>query len=241
MLDMCLELALLCRDEIFRNADKRNMVRSKANCPEIIGGVLYNLHLHIHVQVVYGGIPLVYGSIRYYTANICWSGKMNEIDIIEKSRHSKSHFYNVATCDMIAGDRKALKATLNHGITNILRRLVDLYAYNLNQLSKTTILSNIIYNCDVAGIQTSVLAGLAFNGAIQPNFLRERDGFGPRSADYAWVFSTLIQFAMITSFLSMVVSTLASQYGPSLALTGKSSKVVVYGARFHTDAIITTY
>ena len=75
-----------------------------------------------------------------------------------------------------------------------------------------------------------MLAGLAFNGAIQPNFFTETDGFSFSDTIYAGVFSTLIQLAMLTSFLSKVVSTLASQYGPSLALTGKSSKIVVYGS-----------
>jgi hypothetical protein len=79
------------------------------------------------------------------------------------------------------------------------------------------------------GIQTSVLAGLAFNGAIQPNFFLETNGFSTSDTIFAAIFSTIIQMAMITSFLSMVISTLASQYGPSLALTGKSSQIVVYG------------
>lgn len=35
---------------------------------------------------------------------------------------------------MIAGDRKALKATLTHGISDILQEVVDLYSINLNQL-----------------------------------------------------------------------------------------------------------
>jgi hypothetical protein len=38
---------------------------------------------------------------------------------------------------MIAGDRKALKATLTHGISDILQEVVDLYSINLNQLGQT--------------------------------------------------------------------------------------------------------
>mmetsp|Transcript_10463 Transcript_10463/g.15941 ORF Transcript_10463/g.15941 Transcript_10463/m.15941 type:complete len:355 (-) Transcript_10463:96-1160(-) len=115
---------------------------------------------------------------------------------------------------MIVGDRRALKATLTQGISNILRELVDLYGKNLNQLS----------------IQTAVLAGLAFNGAIQPNYYKT-DHFSTEKKIYAGVFHTLIQFAMILSFLAMVVSTLASQYGPGLALTGKDAKVIVYAVK----------
>jgi hypothetical protein len=37
---------------------------------------------------------------------------------------------------MIAGDRKALKATLTHGISDILQEVVDLYSINLNQLGE---------------------------------------------------------------------------------------------------------
>jgi hypothetical protein len=38
---------------------------------------------------------------------------------------------------MIVGDRKALKATLTHGISDILQEVVDLYSINLNQLGDT--------------------------------------------------------------------------------------------------------
>jgi hypothetical protein len=35
---------------------------------------------------------------------------------------------------MIAGDKKALKASIKFGLNNVLRSLVDLYAANLDQL-----------------------------------------------------------------------------------------------------------
>lgn len=35
---------------------------------------------------------------------------------------------------MIAGDKKALKASIKFGLNNVLKSLVDLYAANLDQL-----------------------------------------------------------------------------------------------------------
>mmetsp|Transcript_24362 Transcript_24362/g.35745 ORF Transcript_24362/g.35745 Transcript_24362/m.35745 type:complete len:360 (+) Transcript_24362:176-1255(+) len=114
---------------------------------------------------------------------------------------------------MIAGDRKALKATLTQGISNILRQLVDLYSSNLNHL----------------GIQTSVIAGLAFAAAIASSFPDENTGHTFNV--FSGLYYTTVQLALISSLLSMVICTISGAYGPSLALTGKSSKVIVYAVR----------
>ncbi len=40
---------------------------------------------------------------------------------------------------MIVGDKRALKATLTHGISDILQEVVDLYSINLNQLGELSL------------------------------------------------------------------------------------------------------
>jgi hypothetical protein len=117
---------------------------------------------------------------------------------------------------MIVGDRKALKATLTHGISNILRQLVELYSSNLNHL----------------GVQTSVIAGLSFAGAIASYFPDDKSGL-TRISVLSGLYYTLIQLSLICTLLSMVICTISGAYGPSLALTGKSSRVIVYGKHHH--------
>lgn len=111
---------------------------------------------------------------------------------------------------MIAGDKKALKASIKHGLNNVLRSLVDLYAANLDQL----------------GIQAAVLAGLAFNGSIQSNFpVRE---YTTKNLIDNFVFHTFLEIGMILTFLSMTICVISGSYGPSLALIGRSTHVVLY-------------
>jgi hypothetical protein len=45
----------------------------------------------------------------------------------------------------------------------------------------------------------------------------------------AGFYHVFIQLAMIFSVLAMIVSTLASSFGPTLTLTGKNSKMIIYG------------
>lgn len=111
---------------------------------------------------------------------------------------------------MIAGDKKALKASVKSGLNNVLRSLVDLYAANLNQL----------------GIQAAVLAGLAFNGAIQSNFPVRH--YTQQYLVDCYIFHTMIEIGMILTFLSMTICVISGSYGPSLALVGKSTRVVLY-------------
>ena len=112
---------------------------------------------------------------------------------------------------MIAADKLALKANLTQGINQILGRLVDLYSKNLNSL----------------GVQTSVVSGLAFTATIasslHDNYLNNHNPL------LSGLYYTFIQFALIATLLSVVLSTIGAAYGPSLALTGSSSAVVVYG------------
>lgn len=115
---------------------------------------------------------------------------------------------------MIVGDRKALKATLTHGISNILRQLVELYSSNLNHL----------------GVQTSVIAGLSFAGAIASYFPDHKSDL-TRISILSGLYYTLIQLSLICTLLSMVICTISGAYGPSLALTGKSSRVIVYAVK----------
>lgn len=112
------------------------------------------------------------------------------------------------------GDRKALKATLTHGISNILRQLVELYSSNLNHL----------------GVQTSVIAGLSFAGAIASYFPDDKNNLTKISI-LSGLYYTLIQLSLICTLLSMVICTISGAYGPSLALTGKSSRVIVYAVK----------
>lgn len=125
---------------------------------------------------------------------------------------------------MIVGDRKALKATLTHGISNILRQLVELYSSNLNHL----------------GVQTSVIAGLSFAGAIASYFPDHRNDL-TRISILSGLYYTLIQLSLICTLLSMVICTISGAYGPSLALTGKSSRVIVYGKLCEVEVYICVY
>lgn len=121
---------------------------------------------------------------------------------------------------MIAADKLALKANLTQGINQILGRLVDLYSKNLNSL----------------GVQTSVVSGLAFTATIasslHDNYLNNHNPL------LSGLYYTFIQFALIATLLSVVLSTIGAAYGPSLALTGSSSAVVVYGACYSVTSII---
>ena len=42
----------------------------------------------------------------------------------------------VCLLEMIAGDKKALRASIKHGLNNVMRNLVDLYAANLDSLGE---------------------------------------------------------------------------------------------------------
>jgi hypothetical protein len=132
---------------------------------------------------------------------------------------------------MIAGDRKALKATLTHGISDILQEVVDLYSINLNQLGQTTVntLLQPNYFSPLSGVQTTVLAGLVYTAVMAPNFYQVGQ-WNNESIMCSAIYYFLIQTAMAFSVLAMIVSTLASSFGPSLTLTGKNSKMIIYGA-----------
>ena len=56
----------------------------------------------------------------------------------------------------------------------------------------------------VSGIQAAVLAGLAFNGAIQSNFPIRENQYSTQSLVENYIFHTFIEIGMILTFLSMV-------------------------------------
>ena len=72
------------------------------------------------------------------------------------------------------------------------------------------------------------MAGLVFTAVFAPNFYLVKE-WTLESTLCAAAYHIWIQLAMIFSVLSMIVSTIASSFGPTLTLTGKSSKMIIYG------------
>jgi hypothetical protein len=114
---------------------------------------------------------------------------------------------------MIAADKKALKASLQQSISQILQELVDLYSKNLNSL----------------GVQTSAIAGLSIAGIYGSAF--EDLTFVKSSPIIVAAYYSFMLLAILFALGSVMLSTIAAQYGPSLALTGKNLAVVAYGKR----------
>lgn len=112
---------------------------------------------------------------------------------------------------MIAGDRLALKANLQQGISQILQELVNLYSQNLNALGVQT-----------SAVATVAIGGLLGNSLDDVKVAHDAPGIGG-------IYYALIQMALMGCLGCVVISTLAASYGPSLALTGKSLAMVSYG------------
>lgn len=127
---------------------------------------------------------------------------------------------------MIEADKRALKATLTHGISTILGELVGLYSSNLGSLGN----SHFRHNCHktVPGVQTSVIAGLSFAGSVATNFPDSSHNLYIYSL--SWFYYIILYVSFVSSVVSLVVTTVSSAFGPSLALTGSDSKTILYGS-----------
>jgi hypothetical protein len=79
----------------------------------------------------------------------------------------------------------------------------------------------------IEGVKSSVICAFSFAGCVATNFPDAHNGviFGSLSG----IYYTTLQFAFISSMISVVVCTITAAFGPSLALNGKSEKLVVYG------------
>lgn len=77
------------------------------------------------------------------------------------------------------------------------------------------------------GVQTSVIAGLSFAGSVATNFPDSSHNLYIYTL--SWFYYMILLISFVSSVVSVVVTTVSSAFGPSLALSGNDSKTILYG------------